>query len=424
MNILLLGSGGREHALAWKIAQSPDCETLFIAPGNPGTALVGTNVPIKTNDFVSIKSFCLENKIDMVVVGPEDPLVNGVVDFFESDSAIKHIPVIGPNKTAAQMEGNKTFAKAFMLRNGVQTPAYREFNKTNAAEAIAYLKNHSMPVVLKADGLAAGKGVIISNTHEEAIEELQQMLSGKFGDAGNKVVVEQFLFGIELTVIILTDGDSYMMLPPSKDYKRVGDGDTGLNTGGMGAVSPPPFATASFMEKVKSKIIEPTLAGLKKENIDYKGFLYFGLFKCEDEPYVIEFNARMGDPETQVIMPRIQNNLIELFNAVATRNLKSYTLKVDERACTTVILASHGYPETFEKGYAITGIENTENCMVFQAGTGLGANGELVTSGGRVMAVSAYGDNIAEALRNCYINAGRIYYDSRYFRRDIGFDVM
>ena len=424
MNILLLGSGGREHALAWKIAQSPDCSQLYIAPGNPGTAELGTNVPIKPTDFEALKSFCLSNQIQMVVVGPEDPLVHGVVDFFEQDAAVKHIPVIGPNKIAAQMEGSKTFAKAFMLRNNVQTPAYREFNQSNTDEAINYVKQHSMPVVLKADGLAAGKGVVISNTPEEAAHELQLMLSGKFGDAGNKVVIEQFLHGIELTVIVLTDGNSYIILPPSKDYKRIGDGDTGLNTGGMGAVSPPPFATDDFMQKVKSKIIEPTLDGLKKENIHYKGFLYFGLFNCNNEPYVIEYNARMGDPETQVIMPRIKNNIVELFTAVATGTLNTKTLITDERVCTTVILASHGYPETFEKGFPITGLENTENCMVFQAGTGYGNNGELVTSGGRVMAVSAYGNDLAEALRNCYINAGRIYYDSRYFRRDIGFDVM
>jgi len=424
MNILLLGSGGREHALAWKIAQSPDCTHLFIAPGNPGTATLGINVDIKPTDFEAIKSFCLNTQISMVVVGPEDPLVAGVVDFFEADAQLNHIPVIGPNKIAAQMEGSKTFAKAFMMRNGVQTPAYKEFNTDNSNEAINYIQQHAMPVVIKADGLAAGKGVVICNDAASATSELQLMLSGKFGAAGNKVVIEQFLHGIELTVIILTDGDSYMILPPSKDYKRIGDGDTGLNTGGMGAVSPPPFATDAFMDKVKNKIIEPTLKGLKKENINYKGFLYFGLFNCNDEPYVIEYNARMGDPETQVIMPRIKNNIIDLFSAVATTTLRTKTLETDNRACATVILASHGYPEAFEKGFPITGIENTENCMVFHAGTSAGPNDELVTSGGRVMAVSAYGNDLAEALRNCYINAGRIYFASRYFRRDIGFDVM
>lgn len=424
MNILLLGSGGREHALAWKITQSPLCTQLFIAPGNPGTAELGVNVPIKATDFNALKTFCVITDIKMVVVGPEDPLVLGVVDFFKNDPAINHIPVIGPNKMAAQMEGSKTFAKAFMLRNNVQTPAYKEFNNSNINEAISYLKNHSMPVVLKADGLAAGKGVIICNNADEAINELHLMLGGKFGDAGSKVVFEQFLTGIELTVIVLTDGETYMVLPPSKDYKKIGDGDTGLNTGGMGAVSPPPFATPDFMEKVRTKIIEPTMAGLKKEGINYKGFLYFGLFNCNNEPFVIEYNARLGDPETQVILPRLKNDIVDLFFAVDQQQLNTKTLQVDERACTTVILASHGYPETFEKGFPITGIENTENCMVFQAGTSIGKNGELITAGGRVMAVSAYGNTLDAALRNCYINAGRIYYDSRYFRRDIGFDVI
>jgi len=424
MNILLLGSGGREHALAWKITQSPTCTQLFIAPGNPGTATVGINVPIKTTDFNALKAFCIDTNIKMVIVGPEDPLVNGVVDFFINDDDICHIPVIGPNKMAAQMEGSKSFAKAFMLRNNVQTPAYHEVNKSNVNDAINYLKGHTMPVVLKADGLAAGKGVVICNNSDDAINELQLMLAGKFGDAGNKVVIEQFLNGIELTVIILTDGDTYMILPPSKDYKKIGDGDTGLNTGGMGAVSPPPFATPDFMEKVRTKIIDPTMAGLKKEGINYKGFLYFGLFNCNNEPFVIEYNARLGDPETQVILPRLKNDIIDLFFAVDQQQLNTKTLQVDNRVCTTVILASHGYPETFEKGFPITGIENTDNCLVFQAGTALGNNGELITAGGRVMAVSAYGNTLEEALRSCYINAGRIYYDSRYFRRDIGFDTI
>ncbi len=424
MNILLLGSGGREHALAWKIAQSKHCSQLFIAPGNPGTATCGINVPVAATDFDALKSFCLQQAIDMVVVGPEDPLVKGVVDYFQQDSSIAHIPVIGPNKTAAQLEGSKAFAKAFMLRNQVQTPAYKTFTAADSDAAIAYLQQHAMPVVLKADGLAAGKGVVICQSPEEAIEEFRQMVSGKFGAAGNRVVVEQFLTGIELTVIIITDGQSYRILPPSKDYKRIGDGDTGLNTGGMGAVSPPPFATDAFMQKVQSLIIEPTMQGLKKEGIHYKGFLYFGLFNDRNEPYVIEYNCRMGDPETQVIMPRVASDIIEVFQAVAAETLANQPLEIDPRPCTTVILASHGYPGTFEKGFPITGIEQTTDCMVFQAGTAHNERNELVTAGGRVMAVSAYGQTLDEALRTCYINAGRIYYDSRYFRRDIGFDVI
>ena len=423
MKILLLGSGGREHALAWKIIQSPQCEQLFIAPGNPGTALCGQNVNIKATDFPLLTTFCMEQKIDMLVVGPEDPLVLGVVDFFATAPGLENLPVIGPSKIAAQMEGSKVFAKAFMMRNNVQTPAYKEFSNDSFAEASKYISEHALPIVLKADGLAAGKGVVICNDHEEAHNELQLMLSGKFGNAGNKVVVEQFLHGIELTVIVLTDGEHYLILPPSKDYKKAGDGDTGLNTGGMGAVSPPPFVTESFMQKVQEKIIQPTISGLKNEGIKYKGFLYFGLFNCNDEPYLIEYNARLGDPETQVILPRIKNDILELFLAVHNENLNLHKLEIDERACATVILASDGYPGQFERGKQISGLENTENCFVFHAGTSLDENGNLITSGGRVLAVSAYGSDLFEALRSCYINAGRIYYDTRYFRRDIGWDL-
>ena len=423
MKILLLGSGGREHALAWKIIQSPQCEQLFIAPGNPGTALCGQNVNIKATDFPLLATFCLEQKIDMLVVGPEDPLVLGVVDFFATSPGLENLPVIGPSKIAAQMEGSKVFAKAFMMRNNVQTPAYKEFSNDSFAEASKYISEHALPIVLKADGLAAGKGVVICNDHEEAHNELQLMLSGKFGNAGNKVVVEQFLHGIELTVIVLTDGEHYLILPPSKDYKKAGDGDTGLNTGGMGAVSPPPFVTESFMLKVQEKIIQPTISGLKNEGIKYKGFLYFGLFNCNDEPYLIEYNARLGDPETQVILPRIKNDILELFLAMHNENLNLHKLEIDERACATVILASDGYPGQFERGKQISGLENTENCFVFHAGTSLDENGNLITSGGRVLAVSAYGSDLFEALRSCYINAGRIYYDTRYFRRDIGWDL-
>ncbi len=423
MKILLLGSGGREHAIAWKIIQSPQCEELFIAPGNPGTALCGQNVNIKATDFPLLASFCSEQKIDMVVVGPEDPLVSGIVDFFETYPGLEDLPVIGPSKIAAQMEGSKVFAKAFMLRNNVQTPAYEEFSNETISDAGKYINAHTLPIVLKADGLAAGKGVVICNDLEEAKNEMQLMLSGKFGTAGNKVVVEQFLHGIELTVIVLTDGDHYLILPPSKDYKKAGDRDKGLNTGGMGAVSPPPFVTDSFMQKVKEKIINPTISGLKKEGIKYKGFLYFGLFNCSDEPYLIEYNARLGDPETQVILPRVKNDLIELFMSIHNETLSQQNLQIDERSCATVILASDGYPGQFEKGKQISGLENTENCMVYHAGTTLDANGNLITSGGRVLAISAYGSDLFEALRSCYINAGRIYYDTRYFRRDIGWDL-
>ncbi|MBK8681394.1 MAG: phosphoribosylamine--glycine ligase [Bacteroidetes bacterium] len=420
MKVLLLGNGGREHAMAWKIAQSELCEQLFIAPGNPGTALCGTNVAISVNDFEGLLSFCNSNAVDMIVVGPEDPLVNGIVDFFKTHSSI---PVIGPDKMAAQLEGSKAFAKQFLIKHAIPTASYKEITLQNIQDGLTYLDSHTMPVVLKADGLAAGKGVVICNSIEEAKQELQSMLSGKFGEAGNKVVIEDFLNGIELTVIILTDGKNYKILPASKDYKKIGEGDSGLNTGGMGAVSPPPFATKEFIEKVEKEIIQPTINGLQQDNIQYKGFLYFGLINVNGSPYVIEYNCRLGDPETQVIIPRIKSDVLKLFIAVANNTLGDETMEVDEKVCATVILASHGYPGIFEKGYVIQGLENTENCMVFQAGTILNTSGELVSNGGRVMAVTAYGKNHQEALQLCYVNAGRIYFDSRYFRRDIGFDL-
>lgn len=420
MKVLLLGNGGREHAMAWKIAQSELCEQLFIAPGNPGTALCGTNVAISVNDFEGLLSFCNSNAVDMIVVGPEDPLVNGIVDFFKTHSSI---PVIGPDKMAAQLEGSKAFAKQFLIKHAIPTASYKEITLQNIQDGLTYLDSHTMPVVLKADGLAAGKGVVICNSIEEAKQELQSMLSGKFGEAGNKVVIEDFLNGIELTVIILTDGKNYKILPASKDYKKIGEGDSGLNTGGMGAVSPPPFATKEFIEKVEKEIIQPTINGLQQDNIQYKGFLYFGLINVNGSPYVIEYNCRLGDPETQVIIPRIKSDVLKLFIAVANNTLGDETMEVDEKVCATVILASHGYPGIFEKGYVIQGLENTENCMVFQAGTILNTSGELVSNGGRVMAVTAYGKNHQEALQLCYVNAGRIYFESRYFRRDIGFDL-
>ncbi|HET8964407.1 MAG TPA: phosphoribosylamine--glycine ligase [Chitinophagales bacterium] len=420
MKVLLLGNGGREHAMAWKIAQSSLCQQLFIAPGNPGTALCGTNVAIAVNDFEALLSFCNRNTIDMIVVGPEDPLVNGIVDFFKTNSTI---PVIGPDKMAAQLEGSKAFAKQFLIKHAIPTAAYTEISIQQLESGNAYLDSHVMPVVLKADGLAAGKGVIICNTVEESKQELQQMLSGKFGDAGNTVVIEDFLNGIELTVIILTDGKNYKILPASKDYKKIGEGDTGLNTGGMGAVSPPPFATNEFIEKVEKEIIQPTLNGLQQDNIQYNGFLYFGLINVNGSPYVIEYNCRMGDPETQVIMPRIKSDILKLFVAVSNNSLGDETLEIEERVCATVILASYGYPGIFEKGFVIQGLENTENCLVFQAGTTMNKSNELITNGGRVMAVTAYGKNHQEALQLCYVNAGRIYFESRYFRRDIGFDL-
>jgi phosphoribosylamine--glycine ligase len=422
MKILLLGSGGREHAMAWKIAQSPLCEKLFIAPGNPGTALEGTNVPIPVNDFDAQADFCRNNDIGLVVVGPEDPLVNGVVDYFQQH--LPNIPVIGPPAAGARLEGSKAFAKEFMLRHDIPTAAYRAFTTAEKQAGLDYLAQHSLPVVLKADGLAAGKGVLICHTLEEALDGFSAMLDGLFGSAGSKVVVEQFLTGIELTVIVLTDGKSWKILPPSKDYKRIGEGDTGLNTGGMGAVSPPPFATPDFMQRVEQEVIRPTIWGLAAERIPYKGFLYFGIIKVGDAPYVIEYNSRMGDPETQVIMPRIFSDIVPLYLAIARGELASEEFETDPRAAATVVLASHGYPGSFEKGKVITGLEHLENCIVFHAGTARNEAGELLSNGGRILTLTSYGSNLPEALQGCYANTARIYYDNRYFRRDIGFDVV
>ncbi len=422
MNILLLGSGGREHALAWKIAQSPKLSQLFIAPGNPGTALHGQNLPFAVNDFAGIKQAVLDNAINMVVVGPEDPLVKGIVDFFAADDALKNIPVVGPDKVGAQLEGSKKFSKQFMIRHNIPTAQYLSVTADTIAEGIDFLKTLQAPYVLKADGLAAGKGVLILHDLEETISELRQMLDGKFGKAGEIVVIEEFLSGVECSAFVITDGKHYQILPEAKDYKRIGEGDTGLNTGGMGAVSPVPFADEIFMQKVEERIIKPTIEGLRKENIVYKGFIFFGLIKVGDEPYVIEYNARMGDPETEVVMLRLKTDLVDLLQGVADGNLHEKTVEFDDKHAVTVMLVSGGYPEDFEKGKLITGLEQVENSIVFQAGT-TEKDGNIITSGGRVMAISSYGNSKEEALELSFKNAKLIQYDGKYFRSDIGFDI-
>ncbi|HET9825441.1 MAG TPA: phosphoribosylamine--glycine ligase [Chitinophagaceae bacterium] len=424
MRILLLGSGGREHALAWKINQSVWANPLYIAPGNAGTAQCGKNVPLDITNFDAIGSFCLSEKIEMVVVGPEEPLVRGLYDYFKASEELKKIYFVGPSRNGAQLEGSKVFAKAFMQRHNIPTAKYRQFDASNFEDGVHYVKEHPLPVVLKADGLAAGKGVIICQTSVEAVSEFELMIQkAKFGEASRKVVVEEFLEGVELSVFVLTDGKSYLLLPEAKDYKRIGEGDTGLNTGGMGAVSPVPFASASFMHKVEKKIINPTIQGLHKEQIDYKGFLFFGLINVNGEPYVIEYNCRLGDPETEVVIPRLETDLVGLFVAASQQELSTVKLRVDDRSAVTVMAVSHGYPGAYEKGFAIRGLNKVDNknSFIFHSGTKQDV-GKVVTNGGRVLCVTSYGKNIKAAAANSLAILEKIDFDGIYYRTDIGYE--
>ena len=428
MKILLLGSGGREHALAWKLIKSSHCSGLFIAPGNAGTAQCGTNVDLSPVDFEGIKKFCTREKIGMVIVGPEEPLVKGIADFFAADPSLKSIPVIGPSARAAQLEGSKAFSKQFMVRHGIPTASYREFNSGNYAEGIAYLQQHSLPIVLKADGLAAGKGVVICMNHIEAVAEFELMLQGnKYGEAGNKVVVEEFLYGIELSVFVLTDGQNFVILPEAKDYKRVGEGDKGPNTGGMGAVSPVPFADDLFMKKITDRIIVPTVKGLSAEGIDYKGFIFVGIIKVGDDPLVIEYNCRMGDPETEVVLPRLKNDLVELFQATATGRLDQIKIEKDERIACTIVAVSGGYPGSYEKGLPISGLDGQisegQETLVFHAGTRVDKDAVL-TNGGRVLCVTSFAETVYEAVDKSRDVLEKIYFEGIYYRRDIGYEFL
>jgi phosphoribosylamine---glycine ligase len=431
MKILLLGSGGREHALAWKLKQSPLCTELFIAPGNAGTNQFGTNLNFSVNDFEAIKQCCIDKKIDLVFVGPEEPLVKGVVDFLneaakESRFGKNWIRPVGPVKKSAQLEGSKAFAKDFMQRHAIPTAAYREFNETNFEEGVAYLNNHTLPIVIKADGLAAGKGVIICNNTIEAVAEFELMLHGsKFGEAGKKVVIEQFLDGIELSVFVLTDGKNYVVLPEAKDYKRIGEGDTGPNTGGMGAVSPVPFANADFMKKVEEKIIKPTISGLQKDKLDYCGFIFIGLIRVNDEPYVIEYNCRMGDPETEVVLPRLKNDLVELFKAAADKKLDTVKIEIDNRCTATIVAVSGGYPGEYEKGIAITGLGNVtdKESILFHCGTKEQAD-KTITNGGRVFCITSYGDSVKSAVDKSKAAMQKVSFAGMYYRSDIGYEFM
>ena len=424
MNVLILGSGGREHAFAWKIAQSKQLENLYIAPGNAGTAYCGTNVNIGVNDFEAIKALVWEKGIDMVLVGPEDPLVNGIHDYFLQDEVLKDIPVIGPKKDGAQLEGSKDFSKQFMIKHGVPTAAYQSFTKATVNEGKNFLEKLKPPFVLKASGLAAGKGVLIINDINEAKKELENMLlDAKFGDASSTVVIEEFLHGIELSVFVLTDGKSYKILPAAKDYKRIGEGDTGLNTGGMGAVSPVPFADEAFIKKVEEKVVKPTIAGLRKENIDYRGFIFIGLMNDNGEPSVIEYNCRMGDPETEVVIPRIKSDFLDLLEGVATQTLDKKSFETVNETATTVVIVSGGYPEDYEKNKVVSGLDNNEGSHVFHAGTKQDGD-KVLTSGGRVFAVTSFGNSIQDAIAKSFKNAEKISFDKKYYRKDIGKDLM